>query len=156
MTSTISAQTTVNVTMAQARDWFMGLKDHPERYCFATHEGFQFVHGNFGEVGACFKTREKFYFLKLELLFELTEVNAATFRFQLSRPSCLSVWGAFTMEELTPETVSLRLDIGSITRFGQLSLRVYPLAAAIRRQITGEVDHIQASMEAIYQNQTTE
>ena len=148
----ISAQTTINVTAAQARDWFLALKDHPERYRFATHEGFQFVEGNFGEVGARFKTREKFFFLKLELLFELTEVNETTFRFQLIRPSWLRVWGAFIVQELTPESISLRLDIGSTTQFGGILLKFYPLMAAIRRQIAGEVAHIKASMETIYQS----
>jgi hypothetical protein len=149
----ISAQTTINVTVAQARDWFLALKDHPERYCFATHEGFQFVEGNFGQVGARFKTREKFYLLKLELLFELTEVNETKFRFQLIRPAWLHVWGAFIVGELTPESISLRLDIGSTTQFGGILLKFYPLTTAIRRQITGEVAHIKASMETIFVNE---
>jgi hypothetical protein len=149
----VSAQTTVNVTVPQARDWFLALKDHPERYRFATHEGFQFVEGNFGQVGARFKTRERFYCLKLELLFELTEVNETGFRFQLIRPAWSRVWGAFIIQELTPELISLRLDIGSTTQSGGTLLKFYPLTAAICRQITGEVNHIKASMETIYQDQ---
>jgi hypothetical protein len=147
--TTISAQTLVNVSASQARDWFLSLKDHPERYRFATHAGFEFVQGNFGEVGARFKTREKFYFLRQELLFELIEVDETSFRFRLVSPSWLHVWGAFTVQELSPESVSLRLDIGSTTQYGRLWLRFYPLAAAIRRQITLEVTHIKASMEEV-------
>jgi hypothetical protein len=147
--ASISAQTLVNVSASQARGWFLSLKDHPERYRFATHAGFEFVHGNFGDVGARFKTREKFYFLKQELLFELIEVDETSFRFRLLSPSWLHVWGAFTVQELSPESVSLRLDIGSTTQYGQLWLRFYPLAAAIRRQITLEVTHIKDSMEKV-------
>jgi len=148
----ISAQTLVKVTLDQARDWFLALKDHPERYRFATHEGFQFLQGDFGEVGARFKTREKFYFLRQELLFELIEVGQAAFRFQLISPApWLQVWGAFVVEESAREAASLRLDIGAATRLGRVLLGLYPLSAAIRRQIGGEVEHIRGSMEAIYQ-----
>jgi hypothetical protein len=146
---TISAQTVVNVSVSQARDWFMSLNDHPERYRFATHAGFEFVQGNFGEVGARFKTREKFYFLKQELLFELVEVDETSFRFRLLSPSWLHVWGAFIMQELSPESIVLRLEIGSTTPYGRLGLRCYPLATAIHRQITLEVTHIKASMEEV-------
>ncbi len=127
----------------------MSLKDHPERYRFATHEGIEFVQGDFGEVGSCFKTREKFYCLTLELRFELIEVHENSFRFRLSSPSWLRVWGAFRVQELGPETISLHLEIGSGTRSGQFWLSLYPLAVAIRQQITREVVHIKASMEAI-------
>jgi hypothetical protein len=147
--TTISAQTVVNVSVSQARDWFMSLNDHPERYRFATHAGFEFAQGNFGEVGARFKTREKFYFLKQELLFELVEVDETSFRFRLLSPSWLHVWGAFIVQELSPESIALRLEIGSTTQYGQLWLRFYPLATAIRRQITKEVAHIKASMEEV-------
>jgi hypothetical protein len=147
--TTISAQTVVNVSVSQAQDWFLSLKDHPERYRFATHAGFEFVQGNFGDVRARFKTREKFYFLKQELLFELVEVDEASFRFRLLSPSWLHVWGAFIVQELSLKSIALRLEIGSTTQYGQLWLRFYPLAAAIRRQITQEVTHIKASMEEV-------
>ena len=146
----ISAQTRVGVSVAQARDWFLALKDHPERYRFATHEGFQFVQGNFGQVGARFKTREKFFFLRLELLFELTEVTETAFRFRLIRPGWLHVWCAFVVQEMSPDSISLRLDIGSSTETGARLLRFFPVRAAIRRQITSEVTHIKSSMETVY------
>lgn len=145
----ISAQTVVNVPITQAREWFLSLKDHPERYRFATHEGFEFVQGNFGDVGARFKTREKFYFLKLELLFELIEVDETSFRFRLVSPGWLRVWGAFVVGRSSPESTALCLEIGSTTQSGQVWLRLYPLAAAIRRQIENEVIHIKASMEKV-------
>lgn len=148
----ISAQTTVDVTPAQARQWFLSLKEHPERYQFATHEGFEFVEGDFGEIGARFKTREKFYFLKLELLFELTEIRESAFRFRLIRPENLQIWGEFRIEESGEGKARLTLDIGSLTPLGQTALASYPVAAAVRGQIEGEVEHIKASMENVYQD----
>jgi hypothetical protein len=145
----ISAEREVKVSVDQARDWFLSLEEHPERYRFATHEGIEFMGGNFGDVGARFRTREKFYFLKLELLFELVGVDETSFRFRLIRPAWMDVWGMFSMRELSPETVILRLEIGSDTRRGQLWLKISPVAAAIRRQITGEVVHIKESMETV-------
>jgi hypothetical protein len=146
--SVISAEMVVNVPVAQARDWFLSLKDYPERYSFATHEGIEFVRGDFGEVGARFRTRERFYFLKLALLFELIEVNETSFRFRLARPSWLHVWGAFTLRDLGSEKVSLQLEIGSTTQLGQSWLNFFPVAAAIRQQITSEVVHIKEAMES--------
>ncbi len=145
----ISAEREINVSVDQARDWFLSLEEHPERYRFATHEGIEFEGGNFGDVGARFRTREKFYFLKLELLFELVDVDETSFRFRLIRPAWMDVWGMFSMRELSPETVILRLEIGSDTRRGQLWLKIPPVAAAIRRQITAEVVHIKESMETV-------
>ena len=145
----ITAESVVDVSVSQARAWFLSLKDHPERYRFGTHEGFVFVRGDFGEVGSRFKTREKFPLLKLELLFELTEVDETSFRFRLTRPAGLGIWGAFAVEELSAESVLLRLEIGSTSRLGRLALGFYPVAAAIRGQITGEVTHIKASAETV-------
>ena len=48
------AQAEVGVSLAQAQQWFLSLKDYPQRYRFATHEGVTFVAGDFGEVGARF------------------------------------------------------------------------------------------------------
>jgi hypothetical protein len=145
----ISAEREVSVSVDQARDWFLSLEDHPERYRFATHEGIEFVGGNFGDVGARFGTREKFYFVKLGLLFELVEVDEASFRFRLIRPAWMDVWGRFSMRETSPGSVSLRLEIGSDTRRGRSWLKLLPVAAAIRQQITGEVEHIKESMETV-------
>ena len=149
MATVITVQTSINVTAAQARAWFLSLQDHPERYRFATHEGFWFVQGDFAQVGARFATRERFYGLRLELLFELTGIEEAAFQFRLIRPAWLNVWGAFSVQELTPESSLLRLDIGATPRLGQWLLRFYPLAAAIRQQIAREVMHIRASMEGL-------
>ena len=144
----ISAQRLVNVPLDRARAWFLSLRDHPERYRFATHDGIEFVQGNFGEVGSRFRTRESFYYLRLALHFELVEVNETSFRFQLVSPTWLHVWGAFTVRELSPEATSLHLGVGSTSRLGRLWLRFYPLTGAIRQQITQEVVHIKASMES--------
>jgi hypothetical protein len=146
----ISAERQVGVSVDRARDWFLSLEDHPERYRFATHQGIKFVGGNFGDVGARFKTREKFYFLSLELLFELVEVDGTSFRFRLIKPAWMDVWGVFSVRELSPGRVSLQLEIGSGTRRGASWLKFSPVAAAIRRQITGEVDHIKESMESAW------
>jgi len=145
----ISAEREVDVSVGQAREWFLSLQEHPERYRFATHEGIEFAGGNFGDVGARFRTREKFYFFKLDLLFELIDVDEGSFRFRLIRPAWMDVWGMFSVRESGSGKVILRLEIGSDTRRGQRWLRFSPVAAAIRRQITGEVGHIKESMETV-------
>jgi hypothetical protein len=144
----VSAERVVNTSVDRAREWFLSLKDHPERYRFGTHEGFEFVEGSFGDVGSRFKTREKFRFLTLELLFELVEVDDVSFRFQLIRPAWIDVWGRFSMLELKPGIILLRIEIGSDTQRGEFWLMFPPVAGAIREQITGEVDHIKESMES--------
>ncbi len=147
----LSARTSVAVTMAQARQWFLSLKEHPERYQFATHEGFEFVQGDFGAVGARFKTRERFFLLQLDLLFELTAVRDQAFRFRVLKPGGGRIWGEFRLQAVdNDERTLLSLDIGSETRLGRAVLRFCPVAAAVRRQIAGEVEHIQSSMEATY------
>jgi hypothetical protein len=148
----LSAQIDVNVSVEQARDWFLSLKEHPERYQFDTHEGFQFVEGDFGEIGARFKTREKFLFLKLELLFELTEVRGAKFWFRLIRPLRMGIWGRFDIEGAGEQETRVSLDIGSETRAGQLVLRCYPVAVVVHRQIYREVSHIKRSMEQTFRD----
>jgi len=95
----ISAEKDVDVSVDQARDWFLSLNEHPELYRFATHEGIEFAGGNFGDVGARFRTREKFYLFKLDLLFELVDVDEGSFRFRLIRPAWMDVWGMFSVRE---------------------------------------------------------
>lgn len=148
--TTINAETVVEVSADQARDWFWSLKDHPERYRFATHEGFEFVRGDFGDVGSRFRTKERFSFLKLELVFELIEVDYGqrSFRFKLINPSWVPVWGEFRVRELSPDSAALQLEIGPSNQSGQFWLSFKPVAAAIRQQITQEVVHIKASMES--------
>jgi hypothetical protein len=146
----LSAQADVDVTVEQARDWFLSLREHPERYQFDTHEGFQFVDGDFGEIGAWFKTREQFLFFKLELLFELTEVQESAFWFRLIRPVSMGIWGRFDIAGGGENGTRLSLDIGSDTRAGQLMLRCYPMAVLVHRQIHREVGHIRRSMERTF------
>ena len=150
----IKAEETVHVSIAQARQWFMELEKHPERYQFETHAGFAFTQGNFGEIGARFQTWEQFYGLKLTLCFELTEVGDTRFRFRLIRPA-LPVWGAFAIEEVPGNDTSLSLAIGGTTRLGARLLRLPLVRGAIRQQIRGEVEHIKASMQDVYPRQHT-
>lgn len=145
----LRAQTRINVTLDQARQWFLSLKQRPERYQFDTHDGFEFVEGDFGQVGARFRTRERFLLLGLGLLFELTEVGESEFRFRLIKPLSLGIWGAFSIRDGDDQNALLSLDIGSTTQLGRLLLSSYPVAAAVRRQIEGEVRHIKASMEEV-------
>ena len=144
----ISAEEVINVSTEQARDWFFSLEDHPERYRFDTHNGIEFVQGSFGKVGARFKSREKLSVLKTELLFEVTEVGETWFRLKLINPSWVDAWATFSIQELSPDSVSLQIEIGSDTRRGQLWLKFSPVAGAIREQITGEVNHIKKSLES--------
>lgn len=148
----IKAEETIQVSIARARQWFMELGVHPERYQFETHAGFAFIQGDFGEIGARFQTWEWFYGLKLTLCFELTEVGDTHFRFRLIRPA-LPIWGAFTIEEAPGDTTNLGLEIGAKSRLGAWLLRLPLVRRAVRRQISGEVEHIRASMEAIYPRQ---
>jgi hypothetical protein len=145
----VSAEQEVNVSANQARDWFLALKDHPDRYRFETHLGIEFIQGDFGEVGSRFKTRERFYFLEIELYFELAGVDERSFRFRLVSLPWAGISGAFRIEELSPHAVMLCLEIGSTRPVGRALLRFYPVERAVRRQITREVAHIKASMEAI-------
>ena len=145
----IKAEATLDVRIAQARQWFMELETFPKRYQFETHVGFAFVQGNFGEIGARFQTREQFYGLKLTLRFELTEVGDRHFRFRLIRPA-LPVWGAFVVEEAPGDNTNLCLEIGGITPPGAWFLQFPLVRDAVQGQIREEVEHIKASMEAIY------
>jgi hypothetical protein len=146
----VNAQAIVHVPVEQVRDWFLSLKEHPERYEFDTHEGFEFVEGSFGEIGARFKTRERFFGIRLELLFELMEVGESDFWFRLARPGSMGVWGRFDIDREGEERSLLSLAIGSETRFGELMLQCPPVATAVYRQIRQEVGHIKASLERIH------
>lgn len=143
----LSAQAAVDLSVEETREWFLSLREHPERYEFDTHAGFEFVKGGFGEVGARFETQERFLFLTLRLLFELTNVDESEFRFRLIRPLSTGIWGRFDVDRVGKRRTRLSLNIGSEIRLGQLLLRCYPVAALIRRQIHREVDHISTSME---------
>ena len=143
----ITATAQVEASPAQVERWFRALEAHPEQYRFDTHEGFTFTEGHFGQVGARFQTRERFYGLPLRLTFQLTEVSEARFCFRLVRPP-LPIWGAFLINQGPEGTTDLRLEIGGETRLGQWLLRLPGVGSAIRRQIQAEVDHIKASVEA--------
>lgn len=145
----LSADAVVDAPPEQVREWFYSLKEHPERYQFDTHEGFEFVEGSFGELGARFRTREDFLWLNLELLFEITRMDEASFSFRLLRPLSMEIWGEFRLEEAGEAKTHLFLEIGSQTRAGRLILRFYPVTAAIQRQIDDEVSHIKTSIEGM-------
>ena len=147
-TAIITAEAAVRVDPGQARRWFLELEAHPERYRFDTHAGFAFTRGSFGEIGARFQTRERFFGLRFTLGFELTEVTDAGFRFRLVRPP-LPIWGSFSIEPAVGETTDLRLAIGGTLCLGTWLLRLPVVRGAIRRQIRSEVEHIKASMEAV-------
>lgn len=143
----LSTGVVVNGSTHDVREWFHSLQEHPERYQFETHEGFDFVEGGFGEPGARFRTRERFLCFHLELVFELTSVREASFSFHLTRPISMGIWGRFRTEEADATKTRLFLEIGSRNRVGRLLLRFYPVAAAVRRQIAAEVNHIKSSIE---------
>lgn len=147
--SILGVQTEVEAPVDDVRDWFLSLEEHPERYAFETHGGFSFEEGGFGEAGARFTTQEQFLVFPVELQFELTDVREKAFAFRLLRPSTLEIWGRFEIEQADAGQSLLALRIGSETRAGQLFLRCYPVAAAVHRQICGEVRHIKESVEAL-------
>jgi hypothetical protein len=153
----IRAQTAIDVGLDEARQWFLDLEKHPERYQFATHAGFRFVQGDFGEVGARFETQERFYGLRLTLRFELSEVGSSSFHFRLLQPS-LPIWGAFIIEPCPPDTadqsngVILHLDVGGTTKLGRRILNLPLVHSAIQRQIQAEVEHIKVSLETLQES----
>jgi hypothetical protein len=145
----IQAATKVKVTSAEARQWFLDLETHPERYQFETHAGFAFSQGSFGEVGARFETWERFLGLTVNLHFELTQTSDSHFRFRLLRP-LLPIWCAFAIEEITGGGVDLSLEAGGTTRAGASFLRLPVIKRIVQRQISNEVEHIKASIEALH------
>ncbi len=146
----VRAKTTIDVGLAEARQWFLDLEQHPERYQFATHAGFRFVQGDFGEVGARFETQERFYGLRLTLRFELSEVRTSSFHFRLLQPP-LPIWGAFIIETRDDQSdgVILHLNVGGTTKLGHRFLKLPLVHGAIQRQTQAEVEHIKASLETL-------
>jgi hypothetical protein len=149
LSSVIQAEAVVSVGLARARQWFLDLREHPERYHFETHAGFEFTEGDFGQVGAHFVTRERFYGVRLGLHFELTEVGERHFEFRVIRPS-LPIWGAFSLQELDVRETLLCLEVGAIGRAGRWLLDLPGVQGAIGKQIRSEVMHVKASMETAY------
>jgi hypothetical protein len=147
--ATIQANTSVDVSTTQARQWFLELETHPERYQFETHAGFTFTQGNFGEIGARFQTWEQFHGLQINLHFELTETSDNYFRFRVLRPP-LPIWCAFRISEGTADKTNLSLEVGGTATLGTWLLRLPLAKGVILRQIQAEVDHIKTSMESLY------
>ncbi len=145
----IKARTTIQTSRDAVRQWFLDLKQHPERYQFDTHAGFEILEGDFAEVGARFCTHEKFYGLRMTLYFVLTDVGEYHFQFQLRRP-IKAIWGTFSMERDTENTTILHLDVGGATQLKQIFLKLPLVHQAIQRQIQREVQHVKASVEEIY------
>lgn len=147
------ASARLNVTLAQTRAWFMALADHPERYHFASHAGFIFTRGRFGEVGALFQTDEVLGGIRMTLKFELTRVRAQQFSFALRHP-VRSIHGRFTLAPLSEGRTQLELAVGSPHRGTNFFLRLPVVRGIIQHQIKEEVRHIKESMEALYQEET--
>lgn len=147
------AQTQVDTTLQQAKQWFLELSDHPERYEFESHQGFTFTRGAFGEVGARFETREQFMGVTQTLKFALTAVGEHQFAFELKQP-LTGIWGRFVLREKpvskTP-TTELRLEIGGRTKSKRLLLQAPLISQAVRSQIQSEVTHIKRSIETTTQ-----
>ncbi len=144
----LRAEVRVGVSPQQARDWFLSLADHPERYQFESHAGFTFTEGQFGEPGARFQTTERFLGVPATLKFELTSVSEDRFSFRLRRP-LRAVWGYFELEPAGAGETRLTLAIGSHRRLTRIFLRHPLVRRAVQQQINGEVAHIKQSMESL-------
>jgi hypothetical protein len=144
----LEARVNVSVSVEHARQWFLSLEVHPERYVMDTHGGFAFTRGSFGQSGSRFVTWERFYGLKLALHFELQNVERQRFFFLVRRPP-LPIWGAFVIEARELDSASLALQIGGTSLVGEWVLRFPPVRKAIGRQIGYEVQNIKASMEGL-------
>jgi hypothetical protein len=145
----LEAESKVEVSVAQTQQWFLELEDHPERYRFETYAGFEFTQGGFGQTGSRFVTRERFYGLKLALHFVLGEIEDQRFFFLLRWPP-LPIWGAFVIEESGEAAVRLALQVGGTAPVGEWFLKCPLVRKAVGRQIGYEVQHVKASMEALY------
>ena len=148
-TCVLEAKLAVAVSVSQARQWFLDLEAHPERYTLKTHAGFAFTQGSFGQKGSRFVTWERFYGLRLALYFDLTEVGEQHFRFDLLR-SPFPVWGVYAIEDAGEGTIDLALRVGGTSSSGEWFLRCPFVRRAVNRQIHAEVAHVKASMEALY------
>lgn len=144
----LTATTTIQASRTSVRAWFLSLNEHPERYRFDTHSGFQIVAGDFGEIGSRFFTREVFAGFPLTLHFTLDEVGEFYFHFRV-RNLPLKIWGQFTIVESSSDVTRLSLDVGSDMALGETFLRSSFLGRAVQHQIQSEVDHIKCSIEAL-------
>ena len=55
------------------------------------------------------------------------------------------------LEAVDEDTTLLRLEVGGTTRVGDWLVGLPIIKGAVQRQIQGEVRHIQASMETIFE-----
>jgi hypothetical protein len=142
----MTAQTVVAIDSEGARQWFLQLKDHPENYAFASHAGFIFTEGDFGEVGARFFTIERFHGFPLKLSFRLSAINATSFTFDLLKPLS-NIKGEFSITQHENNTCTLTLTVSTGSNYTHRLLSIRPLYSAVQQQISREVNHIKTSME---------
>ena len=147
-TTVMSAETVVNCGFTTARQWFLGLKDHPERYTFASHLGFYFVEGDFGKVGSIFYTRERFHGLLIKLTFRLSEVTDNSFTFDVIKPIS-QISGTYSITDLGENQVKLTLSVFAHARFVRWLLSLGPVHSGVKKQITSEIEHVKKSMETL-------
>lgn len=145
-TTMMRAETRVNSGFDAARQWFLGLEDHPERYTFASHLGFYFIEGDFGKVGALFYTRERFHGLLFKLTFRLSAVTENSFTFELIKPLS-QISGTYTITDLGDNQVNLTLAVYAHSRIVRWVLSLGPVHSGVKKQITSEVEHVKQSME---------
>ena len=144
----LTAKTDVNVNIEDVRHWFLGLKEHPEHYTFASHEGFYFTEGDFGEVGARFYTKERFSGILAKLSFSLTKVTDNSFTFELTKP-IRNVQGEYTLTERERDITTVSLSVFARTRQILRLFKIKPFSQAVENQINREVQHIKTKIEYI-------
>jgi hypothetical protein len=144
----MTAKADIHVDINRARSWFLNLKDHPERYAFDSHEGFTFIDGDFGEVGAQFYTIEHFRGIRTKLTFTITEVTPSSFIFEVTKP-LRKIKGEFKLLELADDMTEITLSVFAPNNIIKRLFDVKPFYQAVYSQISGEVQHIKTSMENI-------
>ena len=142
----LTAETDVHVNIDNVRQWFMGLKEHPEQYTFASHEGFFFTEGDFGEVGARFYTKERFSGLLAKLTFSLTEVTANSFTFELIKP-LRNIKGQYALAQREQNITTVTLSVYARTKNIIRLFDIKPFSQAVKNQINREVQHIKTKIE---------
>ena len=142
----LTAQTAIAKPAQTVREWFLSLQDHPERYRFASHEGFFFDEGGFGAVGARFHTIEHFSGLRMTLHFALSNIGDWHFSFDLQRPIS-GVWGTFGIEEVNENSSTLTLNVGSRSKIGRTVLHLPLIRQAVQKQIQAEVEHVRTCIQ---------
>ena len=142
----LQAETVIETDMKHLVQWFMDLKDHPENYAFASHQGFFFTSGDFGEVGARFYTLERFHGLPLKLSFQLSGISDTSFTFDLLKPLS-HIQGAFAMHAQSPQETRLTLSVSTNSDFVRQLFKLPLLRSAIQNQIDAEVRHIKSRVE---------